>query len=98
MASDIPQWALEKADELASVVFDASVDLYEIGSSATDINHVIARALLEAEARGAERMKERAAVLGAEFIDGRLYKPKFPACSYHAGELATAIRNLETQQ
>lgn len=37
--------------------------------------------------------RERCARVAAQFIDGRLYRPKFPACSYHAGELADAIRD-----
>ncbi|WEJ60181.1 hypothetical protein [Devosia sp. FJ2-5-3] len=51
-----------------------------------------------AEQRGYERGRkegiEEAAKVGSQFIDGRLYKPKMPACSYHSAELATAIRQL----
>lgn len=35
-----------------------------------------------------------AAKVAATFINERLYKPKFPACSYHAGELAETILDL----
>lgn len=52
------------------------------------IKEAVARAITAATA--AER--EACALVAAQFVDGRLYKPKFPACSYHAQEIGEAIR------
>jgi hypothetical protein len=51
----LPEWAWEQAAEVGQTCFDAHVDLYEAGSSPTDPQLVIARALVEAEKRGLER-------------------------------------------
>ena len=50
----------------------------------------IARALIAAKLEA----YQEAAKVAADFVDGRLYKPKFPACSYHAGEIYEAIKSL----
>lgn len=50
--------------------------------------------LAEAERRGAEQMRERAARTAADFIHERLYKPDFPACSYHSRSVFDDIRAL----
>lgn len=52
------------------------------------------RAIREGDGEVRVAALNEAAIVAAQFIDGRLYKPKFPACSYHAGEIADAIRAL----
>ena len=49
---DISKEAWEAAAEVADVVFDASVDLYETGSSGADPQLVIARAIMHARREG----------------------------------------------
>lgn len=57
---DIPERVWEEASEPASVVFDASVDLYEVGTSGADPQLVIARAILAAEKRVREECAQKA--------------------------------------
>lgn len=59
-----------------------------------ELDAVHSQALSAVDQRAYARGIEEAAKVGAQFIDGRLYKPKMPACSYHSAELATAIRQL----
>lgn len=76
-----PDWCPAEVWERAAAVFE--VNSHE-PVSAYGLLCIASRAIL------AER--ERAAKVASQFVDGRLYKPKFPACSYHAGEIAAAIR------
>lgn len=88
MANDIPQWAKDKS---ASVAKEATRDAMRdplMPYYITVAPH-IARALLDAEARGAERMKERAAEV-AESFDKRTDILKISGLG-----VSMAIRNLE---
>ena len=68
---DVTDEAWEFASEAAQVVFDASVDLYEIGKSGADPQLVIARAIMAAEKRGEEREREAcAAIIDANMLCG----------------------------
>lgn len=88
--SKTPEWATDKAIESVNY---SSVSLLSPDEFDAVIRN-ISQALLSAYERGRKEGIEEAAKVGAQFIDGRLYKPKMPACSYHSAELATAIRQL----
>lgn len=99
---DIPEDVWEAAYEPASVVFDASVDLYEVGTSGADPQLVIARAILAERRRAKAEERERcagkaealaAARRQAEALRG--YSPETATLSanlYWCEEIAAAIR------
>jgi hypothetical protein len=42
--------------------------------------------------------RERAGELAAQFVHNRLYKPDFPACSYHSREIKQLILTHEEEK
>jgi len=85
MASDILQWAKTRGRDIADRQWLHTFQKRSLSDE-------IARALIQAEARGAERMKERAAEVADEHA-----KAWGRAMGTGAIEIATAIRNLETK-
>ena len=71
---DITKEAWEAAAEVADVVFDASVDLYETGSSGADPQLVIARAIDQARREGYVAGVRAAAEVACHFNRDRLIK------------------------
>lgn len=74
------------------------VDWLHSGNSSGSVSDHALSALADTIARTYMSAKleayQEAAKVAADFVDGRLYKPKFPACSYHAGEIYEAIKSL----
>ena len=68
---DIDEGTWEAAEQANLVVFDASVDLYETGRSATDGQLVIARAIQAAKAEERERCAEEANGVDPAILEGK---------------------------
>lgn len=86
MASDIPRWAVDAATETVKETMATASPLFI---------ERIARALIQAEARGAERMKERAALVAKEIGEsyGEDETGWFECCE----TVESSIRNLEAK-
>jgi len=94
---DITKEAWEAAAEVADVVFDASVDLYETGSSGADPQLVIARAIDQARREGYAAGVRAAAEVAAKDHRSALalkvgYKPDW---FVYGQRIANAIRALD---
>lgn len=104
MASDIPRWAMDEVETM-----DLNISVASATSPAQRAERmrksIIARALIEAEAKGAERMKERAAAEcdAVANDDGDRAARGFLTTEEQARRgagraLAASIRNLETTE